>query len=406
MTKFYIFITFLAFLLFSCQQEAKIISEGIWRAELEVMDGKRLPFTFNLMQEDKIYRAEIYNGEEIIKLTKVVINKDSIVFYLPVFEAYLKGTFTADKIEGVFFNKTFNRTLPFVATHGKIDRFPSKIKAAALVSGIWETSFIPDTPDQYDAKGIFVQNNDIVTGTFLTTTGDYRFLEGIVTGDSLKLSAFDGAHTYFFLAKIKDSVIEGIFYSGNHDKKKFVARRNETFELPDEDTLTSLKDGFEKFDFSFPDKSGKLITLADQHFQGKPVIVQIMGSWCTNSLDETRFLVDFLNQHKETDVSVVALAFEFAKTEEEAFQGIQKLKDDVGVKYPILLAQYGGANKQKAQEKLPMLNHVYSYPTIVFIDKKRKVRKITTGFNGPATGEKYVTFKKEFKEFVTMLANE
>jgi thiol-disulfide isomerase/thioredoxin len=176
--------------------------------------------------------------------------------------------------------------------------------------------------------------------------------------------------------------------------------------LPDEDALTSLKDGFEKFDFFFPDKSGKLITLADQHFQGKPVIVQIMGSWCTNSLDETRFLVDFLNQHKEIDVSVVALAFEFAKTEEEAFQGIQKLKDDVGVKYPILLAQYGGANKQKAQEKLPMLNHVYSYPTIVFIDKKRKVRKITTGFNGPATGEKYVTFKKEFKEFVTMLANE
>ncbi len=405
MVKFYIFIGFLAFL-FSCQNENKVISEGIWRAELEVMDGQRLPFTFNLMQEGKDYKAEIYNGEEVIKLTNVLIDKDSIVFYLPVFEAYLKGTFTADKIEGVFFNKTFNRTLPFIATYGKLDRFPSETKPTSVVSGIWATSFIPDTPDQYDAKGIFVQNNHIVTGTFRTTTGDYRFLEGIVMGDSLKLSAFDGAHAYLFLSKIKDSVMEGIFYSGSHDKEFFLSHRDDAFELPDEEALTFLKEGFETFDFSFPDKSGKSMSLSDEQFQGKPIIVQIMGSWCTNSLDETRFLVDFLDQHKETDISVVALAFEFAKTEEQAFQGIQKLKNNAGVPYPILLAQYGGPNKQKAQEKLPMLNHVYSYPTLVFIDKKRKVRRIITGFNGPGTGDKYLTFKNEFKEFVTMLANE
>ena len=40
-----------------------------------------------------------------------------------------------------------------------------------------------------------------------------------------------------------------------------------------------------------------------------------------------------------------------------------------------------------------MLNHVLSYPTSIFIDKTGKVRKIHTGFNGPATGEKFTEFK-------------
>ncbi|HNQ26578.1 MAG TPA: TlpA family protein disulfide reductase, partial [Aquaticitalea sp.] len=47
-----------------------------------------------------------------------------------------------------------------------------------------------------------------------------------------------------------------------------------------------------------------------------------------------------------------------------------------------------------------------SFPTTIYIDKTGKVRKIHTGFNGPATGEKYVTFKNEFESFVTELLTE
>jgi hypothetical protein len=53
-----------------------------------------------------------------------------------------------------------------------------------------------------------------------------------------------------------------------------------------------------------------------------------------------------------------------------------------------------------------MLNHVWSYPTTIFIDKKGQVRKIHTGFNGPATGQKYVNFKKDFEDFVNQLLKE
>ncbi len=131
-----------------------------------------------------------------------------------------------------------------------------------------------------------------------------------------------------------------------------------------------------------------------------------MGTWCPNCLDETKFLVNYLKENKKLDVEVVALAFEYAKTEEKAFKSINGLKTAIGVDYPILLAQFGTSNKSKAQEKLPMLNHVLSYPTTIFIDKNGAVRKIHTGFNGPATGDKYEVFKEEFDGFIKALAKE
>ena len=68
--------------------------------------------------------------------------------------------------------------------------------------------------------------------------------------------------------------------------------------------------------------------------------------------------------------------------------------------------QVGTDDKAKAREKLPMLNHVLSYPTTIFLDKQGKVRKIHTGFNGPATGEKYIAFKNEFNDYVNLLLEE
>ena len=131
-----------------------------------------------------------------------------------------------------------------------------------------------------------------------------------------------------------------------------------------------------------------------------------MGTWCPNCLDESKYYAEVYKQYNEKGLEIVALAFEYAKTKEKAFAGIKRLQDRIDINYPILLAQTGTTSKTKAQEKLPMLNHVLSYPTTVFVDKKGKVRKIHTGFNGPATGEKFEEFKAEFTEFVGVLLEE
>ncbi|WP_424000319.1 TlpA family protein disulfide reductase [Maribacter sp. IgM3_T14_3] len=394
--------------LVGCKEEKPEVnlSEGIWLVELDVMDGQALPFNLKVAKKiDGSYAMQIFNAEEVIDVDEIEIKGDSIRLQTPVFEGYLTGTFTENKMEGLFIKESLNRIVPFTAVYGTEDRFKINNKSVDNnVSGIWETYFSPDLAEEYVGKGIFLQEDNKVTGTFRTTTGDYRFLEGVLDGDSLRLSAFDGAHAFLFNAKVTDSSMNGIFYSGNHFKEPFKATRNDTFELPDPDSLTFMNEGYDKLAFTFPDGDGNIISLADETYQNKVIIVQLMGTWCPNCLDETIFLVDYLKNND--NVEVIGLAFESAKTEAKAFEGIRRLKDRIGVEYPILLAQYGTYDKQKAQEKLPMLNHVLSYPTTIIIDKKGNVRKIHTGFNGPATGEKFVEFKKNFNELISELVSE
>ena len=391
----------------SCKKEERKLAIGDWLGEMEVSESQFLPFNFTLsLNDDGKYIMEMRNGEEVIQVDEIKTDGDSLYIRMPIFEGHLSGTFTEHGMQGNFIEEGKERSVPFRASHGEKERFKVDKDATVNISGIWETYFNVNTEGEYPAKGIFMQNGNKVKGTFRTKTGDYRYLDGVVTGDSLKLSAFDGSHVFLFMAQVTDSTLDGTFYSGRHSVQEFLGARNEAFELPDVDSLTYLREGYDKFNFSFPDTSGKMVSLSDPQFKGKPVLVQIMGTWCTNCLDETRFYVDFLEKNPHMNVELVALAFEYAKTKEKAFEGITRLKDRTGVDYPILLAQYGTSNKQKANEKLPMLNHIISYPTTIYIDKNGRVKKIHTGFNGPATGEKYEQFKKQFAETLQELTQE
>ena len=400
----FIIITLVIFL--SCKQEDKNVQlkEGNYVAQLEAQDSNTIPFVFKVMSPNSI---EIYNTDEVIQVDEITYQNDSVFIKLPVFESVLKAEINEDNsLVGLYVKPNLNRSVPFAAKIAK-ERFKTTQEPTYNVTGNWETTFSPNNPDDsYIAKGIFTQNGSKVTGTFRTKTGDYRFLEGVMSGNELKLSTFDGAHAFLFTATVNDSLMKGMFYSGNTWKEPFVAKRNDAFELPDANSLTYLNEGYDKISFSFPDETGKLVSLTDDRFKGNVVIVQIMGTWCPNCLDETKFYADYYKQNKNKPLEIVALAFEYAKSDSVAFRAINRLKDRVDVQYPILLAQTGTSNKSKAQEKLPMLNHVLSYPTSIFIDKKGQVRKIHTGFNGPATGEKHKEFVVEFESFVSMLIDE
>jgi thiol-disulfide isomerase/thioredoxin len=397
---------FSAILMFSCsQKETPTLENGYYRVVLTVKDNEQLPFVMNVTSKTTL---EVYNAEEVIQVDEVRYSNDSVYIQTPVFEGYIAAKLTENGFKGSFIKESLDRVVPLIAEKNQEERFPIQNESKPVdMSGIWEVNFIEgDDDDDYVGKGIFEQTGNQLTGTFRTTTGDYRYLEGVVDGDTFKLSVFDGAHAFLLTGTVNDSTLNGIFYSGNHWKKNFVAKRNPTYELPAADGLTYIKEGYDKFAFSFPDETGTHISLEDDQFKNKVTVVQIMGSWCPNCLDESKYYTQYLRENEGKDVAFVALAFEVAKTPEKAFQRIQRLKDRIGIDYPVLLAQYGGSNKKLAQEKLPMLNHVLSYPTSIFIDKKGAVRKIHTGFNGPATGQKYLDFKKEFESFIDELLAE
>ncbi len=392
---------------FSCKHEPRTLKSGLWRATLEVQDSEELPFIFEAKADGTLI---IRNADERIIVDEIKISGDSIRIQAPVFEGYFEGMFgdNGQTISGSFIKPSLDRIVPFKMVYGEGDRFRESVNDPITnISGNWETVFSPNIEaDRYIAKGIFSQQGSVVTGTFRTTTGDYRYLEGVIDGEELNLSTFDGAHAFLFTGKVTDSGMEGYFYSGNHWKEPFRAKRNENYELPDAKELTFLKEGYDKLAFSFPDASGKLVSLDDERFKGKVTLVQLMGSWCPNCLEESKFYVDYLNEHPEVDLEIVGIAFEYALTKEKAFDGIKRLKDRLGIEYPILLAQYGDSDKKKANDKFPMLNHIISYPTTIYLDKKGAVRRIHTGYNGTATGKAHQDFKADFEDFIATLTEE
>ncbi|MEM5540431.1 TlpA disulfide reductase family protein [Olleya sp. AS48] len=392
------------FSMLSCQNnDTEFLTFGTYRGELKVNDTKNLPFIFNVKDANAL---EIYNADEVITVDEIEYKNDSVYIKLPVFEGLLIAKIKDQTLNGRFVVEEKGRQQAFTASKNE-SRFDNNAKAETNITGEWETVFSPNTEaDKYVAKGVFKQNDNIVTGTFMTETGDYRYLEGIVDGNQLQLSTFDGAHAFLFTGTVTDSTINGQFYSGNHWKEPFTAKRNDNYQLASANNLTFLKEGYDTLAFSFPDTDGKQVSLKDDRFKNKVVVVQIMGTWCPNCLDESKFYTQYYNENKDKDIQFVALAFEYAKTEAKAFSFINRLKDRLDINYPILLAQTGSTSKTAANDKLPMLNHVLSYPTSIFIDKTGKVRKIHTGFNGPATGDKYTNFKTEFNAFMDMLLNE
>ncbi|RAJ11882.1 peroxiredoxin family protein [Olleya aquimaris] len=400
--RYFLFLL-VAITMLSCDKnETEFLTAGTYRAELQVNDSLQLPFVFKVKDANAL---EIYNAEEVIEVDEIEYKNDSVYIKLPVFEGLIIAKIQDETLNGRFVIEEKNRQQIFKASKND-SRFAVNEKTEIDISGDWETVFSPNTNDSYVAKGVFKQTNNTVTGTFLTETGDYRFLEGVINGNQLQLSTFDGAHAFLFTGMVTDSTINGMFYSGNHWKEPFTAKRNDNYQLASANDLTVLKDGYDSLAFTFPDVNGKQVSLSDDRFKDKVVIVQVMGTWCPNCLDESKYYADYYKNNKDRGLEIVALAFEYAKTEDKAFSFIKRLQDRIGITYPILLAQTGTTSKSKANEKLPMLNHVLSYPTSIFIDKSGKVRKIHTGFNGPATGEKFTEFKAEFTTFVDALLAE
>ncbi|MCP9747886.1 TlpA disulfide reductase family protein [Lacihabitans sp. CS3-21] len=385
-------------LLFSCKSKPEL-KTGLWRAEVPTIAGV-LPFHIQVEKN----RAFAINADEKLAFDTLYFENDSLHLKMELFDAEIIAKVEGETMNGIFRKKMANldnREGAFTAKFGQEFRFENGKSNASLANKY--SIIFDDGKSTYEAVGIFEQKDNKVKGTFLTTTGDYRYLDGNVVGDSLKLTCFDGNHTFLFTAKIiGDSLTGGTFCYSLKGTEKWSGIKNDQAALPDANSLTYLKPGFTSIDFSFPDETGKKISIKDERYKNSVTIVQILGSWCPNCMDETRFLADF--KKKNPSVEIIGLAFE--KSLEPAFVNpkIQRLKTRFGVTYPILLA--GKNDKADASDKLPMLNKIISFPTTIIIDKKGVVRQIHTGFSGPGTGEYYNKFVEEFTRFVEKLEKE
>ncbi len=376
----------------------------MWRGIIHLQD-QELPFNFRITNADGPYKAFLLNADEEILLDEITITGDSVEMMLHIFDASLKAKIDGDQLTGTFVKYYAQQAnLPFTATFGEEYRFvPSDGNAPLNIAGKYQVMFNTEK-DSYPSVGIFKQDGNRVTGSFLVSNGDYRYLDGNIVDGKLKLSAFDGNHAFLFVAEINGDSLKGDYYSGKSSHETWTAIKNENAIMPDPESLTFLKPGFEKLEFSFPDLDGNNVSLSDERFKNKVVILQIFGTWCPNCMDETKFLVPWYQENKERGVEILGLAYERKDDFNYAKARVEKMKDKLQVPYNFVIA--GVNDKAKAAETLPALNTVLAFPTTIFIGKDGKVKHIHTGFEGPGTGIYYEKFQERFNQIVNELLAE
>ena len=383
------------------------LKSGIWRGVLTLNDSTELPFNFEVKNSASKFFVDIINQDERISVTEITFKEDSVFMKMPVFNSEFLLKNSSNSLSGVWINRSRKEpvSIPFTAVYNQPKRFLFPEKQHAFMKERWKVTFEPGTKDEYFSVGLFQTIHNKTAGTFTTETGDYRYLEGYSDDKKFIVSCFDGAHAYLFYADRKDgALVNGHFYSGKNGHENWIAVPDAQFELRDPYALTYLKPGYTKVDFSFKNLEGKTISLHDDAFKNKVIIVQLMGTWCPNCMDETKFLSGFYDTYKNKGVEVIGLAFERTTDFTKAVSNVSRLKTRFNVNYELLISEKTG--KDQASEALPMLNGIMAFPTTIYIDKKGAVRKIYTGFYGPATGEKYTHYVQETTAFIETLLKE
>jgi thiol-disulfide isomerase/thioredoxin len=405
MKKLTILLTFLVF-----QGQLLKAQTTRYRASIKIETGV-LPFGLELQKKaDNTYKAYILNASEKFQTDDASISGDSLRIPISLFDAEIVAKMTDKGLTGIFRKNKGRKSfvqVSFNATLGYDYRFVPTLKTAKKtdLQGKWSTNFVNITSQKKSfAVGIFEQKGNIVTGTFLTTTGDYRYMDGNRVGDSLLLSTFDGSHTFLLKAKIKGNKMTGKFSDSVLGFKNIEATKDDKAELPDVKKITYLKEGYDKLDFTFPNEKGEKISLSDDAFKGKVTVVQILGSWCPNCMDESNYLAPFYKKNKSKGLEIIGLAYEKNLDPEFFKTKMALIRKRFGIEYPLL--QAGINNSESATESLPMLNKVIGFPTTLIIDKKGKIRETHTGFSGPGTGKYYTEWVVDFERLIDKLLSE
>lgn len=387
------------------------LKTGIWKAILQRNDGKQIVFNFDVKSVNGKTVLYVHNATERLLVDDIKQAGDSIWITMPFFDSRFAAIVKKNgNLEGKFIKGSGERRqeIAFIAQYANGERYPSTAATKYKVGGRWAVKF-GEGKGSTLAVGEFQQHpGGKLTGTFLTSTGDYRYLEGSILRDSIFLSAFDGSHVYLFAAKLdNDSTItEAVMYSGATAKENWVAQKDPHAQLPDAYTAVKLRTGESKLNFSFPATTGETVSINDARYKNKVVIIQILGSWCPNCMDETAYLTEYYKKNKQRGVEIIGLAYERTTDFEASKKALATFQKRFAVQYPFLVTGVSVSDPQRTEKTLPQIEPIQGFPTTIFIDKKGNVRKIHTGYDGPATGAHYEAFKKEFNELVNGLLAE
>jgi thiol-disulfide isomerase/thioredoxin len=376
---------------------------GKWKGAFPINNGQEIPFNFEIsasIKHDTI--LHFINGNEKYLGGKVKTINDTVFISLDQFDNELALGINNDQSLTGYWRKQNRAGESFpVNVYKNKTRFNSINQLPSTTIGSkYAVEFTNDKGKKVKSVGLFKQEGNKLFATFLRVSGDTRYTEGIIEGNQFKLSMFIGAGPVLFTGTINaDGSLQGE-QVGLKSVQTFTAFKNDTAQLPNASAFTLLKSN-EAFNFSFRNAAGKIISLTDERYKNKPVIVTIGGTWCPNCADEAIFLSKWYKSNHQRGIEIVTIQFELMDDFKYAQKTMQRFKEKFNIPYEMVFG--GMSDNAKVLEALPALEKFYGFPTTLFLDKNKKVVKIHTGFSGPATGKFYTDFIDEFNASVNTL---
>lgn len=385
----------------------KGMSQVQYRAEIRRVDGYHIAFNLSETMINGKRKWVIKNADEQIQVNSFLQKADSLIVDMPFFDAELRLKKTSQGYEGLW-KKAGSKGdvyMPMVIQRGISRINLGSAKPSKNITGRWKTIFTNQQGKSSSAIAEFKQMGNKLYGTFLTPTGDYRFLEGSIAGDSLALSGFDGTHAFFFSARINNSrgLVNGIFASGATALENWTAEPDAKAELDGTNARIFVRGADSVLNFRFPDLDSNMVSIQDERFKNKVVVIQIMGSWCPNCMDETAFLSEYYRQNRSKGIEMIGLAYEYSLEFSKASKSLSRFRDRFKVEYPMLVTGVKSSDTLRTEKTLPEMSPIIAFPSMIIVGRDGKVKSTHAGYEGPATGLHHEKFKKEFNETIEQL---
>lgn len=373
---------------------------GHWRAVLDLAGGP-LPFAISIERAGRAWQAELCNGAKCQRFSKVRVGGDSVVLENADYAATITAALRGDSLVGYYHNVGSNgpRTIPFRAARGgwPITRAPSRLV------GRWDATFYQDLET---SPRVLEFRNGLagIEGTLISSTSDYGPFSGTTSADTFAIGYFDGSFVYLITGRLKGDTLRGIFHAGLRTQTPWQAVRSSGAPHLKSPTELTSADTTEPFSFRFPDLRGRLVGNDDPRLKGKVVLVDIFGTWCPTCHEGMPGLIELYNRYRGRGLEIVGLAFEVTGDTAVDAPLVRRYRDKFRIPFPLLLA--GTSDVEGIEAALPQLRGAGAFPTIIFLGRDGRVRRVHAGFHGVAAGDQHQRQAREFEEEIEKLLDE
>lgn len=206
------------------------LQAGSYRATVELPGEKVVPFGLDVAREEQGLVLYLVNGEERLRVDRVVLDKGRLTATLPGRGARLEARVDGERLSGEVRTDGAggpSASLPFDAQFGATWRFYAEPRSDnADVSGRWAVTFTDARGESAEGVMELEQQADDVSATTRLAAGEHR-LAGEVYDEELRLSRFDGASAVLYEARLDaQGRLAGEAWSDVAGRSSFVAVRD------------------------------------------------------------------------------------------------------------------------------------------------------------------------------------